>query len=325
MLASLKKSVCAIVLCYGDRLEYLEKTLDAINKNKPGKIALIANDVSNNVLREIERRKSSDSVKYFIVISKKNIGSSGGYSLGLDEVLNKLKYEYLWLLDDDNCPEADALDALLTCHEKTSNGRSCAIAARRVTPGYHDRFGGWTGGLPKEGTCVGFHVFNYFNKLTEKKASEKDVICLPWSVYGGLLIPSELARSIGLPKKDFFLYGDDLEWTLRITRSGKKIFACPKAIIHDLSPSWNAVGGKGSNLRRRIQDLDSFRVYYEVRNRTWINRQYYPGKIYLYFFNKTIFMISAWVMALRYARLERFRLIKKAIRDGEMGRLGASF
>jgi len=133
------------------------------------------------------------------------------------------------------------------------------------------------------------------------------------------------SRKIGFPKKDFFIYGDDLEWTLRINHCDKKILACPNAVINDLSPSWNCVGGKGGNLKRRIRDLDSFRVYYEVRNRTWINRRYYPGRLYLYLLNKSIFIIAAFMIAIRYKRIKRFILIKRAIKDGELNRLGVFY
>lgn len=320
----IKNDVCVIILCYGDRLSYLKRVLDSVCSNNPGKIVLIANAVSADVMREIQGRTSINHSMYYPVISETNLGSAGGYALGIGEAISRFKYKYYWLLDDDNCPEDDALDALISCCNNAPIDRDFAVASRRVTPGNLDPLGGWAGETPRNGTCVGFHILNFLYKPQIRKRHLSDFVLLSWSVYGGLLIPYELIRNIGLPKKEFFLYGDDLEWTYRIIRNGKMILTCPESRINDLSPSWNYSGG-GSNLRRRICDADPFRVYYEVRNRTWINRKHFPGNTFTYMINKSIFLMSTLLISLRYGKLERFWLIRKAIKDGENGRLGSNF
>ena len=317
----IQSNVSVVVLCYGDRLECLIKTLDSIENNNPGRIILVGNAVSLRVRDEIERRTATFNGKYSIVFSTINVGSAGGYAIGIESALNFTECDLLWLLDDDNCPNEETLDTLLECWHNNSSDPNTAVATRRKTLLEHeDPLDGWVGGLPINGTCIGFHILNLISLRIIK--DNNSPTCLPWSVYGGLLIPTLLVRQIGLPRSDFFLYGDDLEWTRRIIISGGRIIPCPDAEIVDLFPSWNMTGSKRSNLRRRISDLEAFRVYYEVRNRTWIARHYFPGNRIVYFLNRSAYLLTSWIVAIRYNRFKRFCLIKRAILDGEMDQLG---
>lgn len=316
-----RENVTVVVLCFGDRLECLLKTLDFIEKNSPGHIILVGNAVSNRVRKEIERRAATCSGNYSTIFSTMNVGSAGGYALGIELALNFTECDLLWLLDDDNCPKADTLDTILKCWNDNASDPNTAVATHRKTiQDYDDPLDGWVGGVPKDGSCIGFHVFNLVSSRITGHGDKPKF--LPWSVYGGLLTPTSLIRQIGLPKQEFFLYGDDLEWTRRIISIGGRIITCPDAEIVDLCPSWNMTGIKGSNLRRRIVDLEAFRVYYEVRNRTWIARNYFPGNRIIYFLNRSLYLLVSLISATRYNRLKRFCLINRAILEGERGQLG---
>lgn len=315
-----QKDVCAVVLCYGDRLESLKDTLNALERNNPGKIVLVGNAVSQRVGQEIEQRFSKDRTRYHSVTSQTNLGSAGGYALGIETALSFPECNFLWLLDDDNSPQDHSLEALLACWETApANTLRAVVAHRKTREGYSKAATEWIRATPREGSCVGFH---FLNLIFRHHGIVSEQSTLPWSAYGGLLIPANLVRKIGLPRRDFFLYGDDMEWTLRITWESGQIVTCPEAEVIDLCPSWNMIGEQGSNLRRRIRDLESFRVYYEVRNRTWIARRYFQGYRFVYLINRALFILLTALLAVRYRRLNRFRLIRRAIRDGEMGILG---
>lgn len=315
-------TVAVIVLCYGDRLDPLLQTLDSIENTNPNKIILVGNAVSAKVCNEMQRRAQDQADRYLLVFSDVNIGSAGGYGLGIETALASTDCTLFWLLDDDNKPDEGALKNMVACwHRQKPDKDRTAIAARRIAlPDQQTASYGWPGDVPKAGSCIGFHFGNFFFRNNARRSDVPRF--LPWSVYGGLLIPLILLKRIGVPKQDFFLYGDDLEWTLRITAGGGQIVPCASAVVTDLCPSWHMTGGKGSNLRRRIRDLDAFRVYYEVRNRTWIARQYFSGSRSMYFFNRACYLFVSWLLAIRYGRWQRFALIKQALNDGENGRLG---
>ena len=53
-------------------------------------------------------------------------------------------------------------------------------------------------------------------------------------LIGTLLVvvwPREVVERIGLPRKDFFICSDDLEWTLGAKLAGFAAFAVPSAVI----------------------------------------------------------------------------------------------
>lgn len=292
--------------------------LDALECNGVTWIVLVANAVSDRVDKEIRSRAAGDPDRYRVVESNENVGSAGGYALGLKRALEQ-PADYLWLLDDDNCPREDCLSQIFQQLQKLAEGNLTAVAASGVDlsgggPASRGEVGRW----PRPGSCIGFHLRN----LVAERGNTSDAR-LDWAAYGGLLLPHELVRRIGFPREEFFLYGDDLEWTARIRRVGGQILACPQAILQELAPTWDT-GSKRQmgNLEQRVLSPNPDRVYYEVRNRTWIVRHYFPGKAAVYTLNRIIFLTAEFILALRYRRFGRFLLIYRAIRDGEHGRLG---
>jgi hypothetical protein len=77
-----------------------------------------------------------------------------------------------------------------------------------------------------------------------------------------LFIHKNLIDNIGFPNEKFYLYGDDTEWTYRITKGGGKIYLILESIIVDLEPFW---GINGNFLIDKIQK-DKRRFYYACRN-----------------------------------------------------------
>ena len=58
-------------------------------------------------------------------------------------------------------------------------------------------------------------------ELLNSIALEKAVPILSAS-FGSLLIKREVIKHVGYPSKDFFIWGDDAEYTLRVIKNGYK-------------------------------------------------------------------------------------------------------
>ena len=59
-----------------------------------------------------------------------------------------------------------------------------------------------------------------------------------------VMISREVIERVGLLDDDFFLYFEDLDYSLRVKEAGLKVMYCPKSIIwHKISRS---TGGAGS-------------------------------------------------------------------------------
>lgn len=330
-------SVCTIILAYGARTEQLQKVLAGVFEQRTGHVIVVANTVTNETRQILANFTKFHPGCLEILPSDENLGSAGGYALGLSTAIKK-SYEYFWLLDDDNLPQEGALAALLAAfsfHQQSiKKGELVLQSLRESLPEMmdilHKRCQPST---PRPASFIGFHIFNLwqdFMSLLSTNGSKgiaalnngKDVIQLHWAPYGGLFFHREAIKNLGLPNPLFFLYADDLAYTLNFTSQGGNLFLVPDSRITDIEPVWNATGGKTSNTYRRLKVLSSKKTYYEVRNRIYLGRTMFPGHPLMYLLNKWLYITLLGLLALYYRCGERFKLILRAVNDGERGRLG---
>ena len=124
------KSVCALVVTY-NRSKYLQKALEGIiNQQKEVSGVLIFNnnstdnteemlidlgyidakcdEIAENHLYETER----DGRCFYYYHNQENLGGAGGFANGI-ELISKLDYDYVWIMDDDVYPEPDCLGKIM--------------------------------------------------------------------------------------------------------------------------------------------------------------------------------------------------------------------
>jgi GT2 family glycosyltransferase len=323
------RGVYAAILAFGDRPSSLVQVLDALEQSAIDRIAIVAASVSGDTLTELAKRQSQSPGKYLVRQFADNLGSAGGYAEACSLCLSQSDCRWIWLLDDDNLPDADALTTLFsTIDQAPAGSKPIALACFRPSlpelniPDIRP----WRV-PPHKGGCAGFHLYKLLDNLHQRSRlpDTGDEVSIFWAVYGGMLVPREILEACGLPRKDFFLYSDDLEWTSRISSAGFEIHLLRKAIVHDLQPPWNASGNYASDLARRIVQLPALRVYYELRNRNWLALNRFAGPRWLYAINRISYTALMFILCLRYRRMDRFRLMNSALRDAELGRLGKTY
>ncbi len=284
----------------------------------------------------------NDYIKYYdgkleVLTSNENIGSAGGYALGLHAAI-EASHEYLWLLDDDNLPQKNSLSSLLDAYLIYSGKmRKEELVLQSLRESLPEMLEILTNNrpqaLPRPSSFIGFHVFNLLDFLFSKLfmniqkdnlnlSHRQKFIRLHFAPYGGLFFHRDAIKMIGLPNPLFFLYADDFAYTLNFTIQGGSLFLVTDSRIMDLEPVWNSVGERTSNLYRRLKVLSSSKTYYEVRNRIYLDRMLFPGHPIMYFINKWLYIIILGVFSLFYFCGARFKLIMRAINDGENGHLG---
>lgn len=321
--------VYAAILAFSDRTSNLVQILDALEQSAVDHIVVIATCVSVRTHSELISRQSRSPGRYIIQKSADNLGSAGGYAEACRVCLNQPDCHWVWLLDDDNLPGTSTLPTLLATIDRTPSGsKPPALACFRPSlpelniPDVRP----WRV-RPYKGGCAGFHMRNLFDSLCRPAPlpDTGDEVPIFWAVYGGLLVPREIFEVCGLPRKELFLYCDDFEWTSRFSAFGFEILLLRKAVIHDLQPPWNASGKYASNLARRICELPAMRVYYELRNRNWLALNRFAGARWLYTLNRAVYITLMFFMCMRFRRMDRFRLMKRALRDAETSHLGKTY
>ncbi|MFA6434224.1 MAG: glycosyltransferase [Elusimicrobiales bacterium] len=214
----------------------------------------------------------------------RNTGSAGGYAEGLRLALER-GCGLIWTLDDDVSPEPDALAwAVGTLKGFPEEERVCAV--RAVGAG---------------------HPVPYPTRLP----------VIPWR---GTLLTAEAVGRAGPPERNFFLYGEDLEYSLRLTRLGYRFYWAPASRCIE-----SRMDGKTElrffGLRARVYS-DPSRLYYAFRNEIYIYLLYRRPADILRVLAYALKLSAAFVLLRPAASVEKIMAISGGIRDGFSGRLG---
>ncbi|SHI67024.1 Glycosyltransferase, GT2 family [Mesonia phycicola] len=258
----IKTKTCAIVVTY-NRLVLLKEVVEALLKvdDNLDKIIVINNastDDTENYLNNIS--VSNSKVEQYLM--SENLGGAGGFYTGLKYAFEQ-GYDYMWLMDDDSIVTPSSLDYLKEAFEKVDNvGYSCSKVV-------------WTDNKP--------HVMN-IPEVSSKNDNgvaffeDKGFINVNSCSFVSMLIHRETIKNVGLPYKDFFIWGDDLEYSKRIIKHGYKGLFCEKSlVIHKTAENYSA------NIQY-CKKTEFWKIEYGIRNRTFMYKSFKDYKyIVLYF------------------------------------------
>jgi GT2 family glycosyltransferase len=250
---------CCVIVTYGNRAELLERVVWSIFKSV-GKIIIVDNNSEQDF-------GYYEGEKVDIIRMGENTGSAGGYKKGL-EAAYKSDCGLIWLLDDDNVPDKDALDILLSYYESfTVKGfKNFALCSDRGGAKFR-QLESYIGGINLP-----------FLKTKETETVNEKVYNIPVCPYGGMLFHKSLLETIGYPDERFFVYCDDYEWSYRITQSGGSIFLIQKSKVNDIDVS--------------DKEENPAKIYYSVRNLTYFKKKLSR--------NKVLFLVGYYLMRLYY-------------------------
>lgn len=310
--------VVAVTVTYGDRFGFL----DAVAKRVLGDAGIarwiiVTNGVAPQLAQKIAGLGGSVITRSFV----RNVGSAPAYAAGIQAAL-ACDADWVWLLDDDNLPAADALKRLLAA------GRALARAGAQRSDiavcAYREHVHGplLRHGPRVRSSFLGFHVRGLLPRLLRplrRPGQWPPTLAVASAPYGGLLLPRELIARIGLPDRRFVLYADDTEYTDRIMRGGGGLYVVTDAQITDLAPSWRS---RSCALRAWLDEPDSARIYYGARNEAWFDSHRLVRSRWLYRLHRSLYCAAWWLLSRREPRRARYALLREAVRAGEDGVLG---
>lgn len=324
-------SVCAVTVTYGERRHLLRRVLASLLKEEAiRRIVVVSNGAQWNV-RALAREVASDTIE--VVELGNNFGFGAGFAAGIKRAC-ELGPELIWLLDDDNEPQGNALAERLVAYASLRAEFSqdkVAVVALRPGPDWRISAGLLPAHIKtRPSSSWSFHVFDVPSKIWHRTpwGSSQGGGTLPPLIetevgpYGGLLFHRDTVKRYGLPRQDFILYRDDLEFTHRIPRDGGAIRLVTSAIIDNLDPPWYASRSASSFQAWLEEGASDMRVFYEARNRTHMDSHCLPHNRLMYWFNRHVYCTTLRIFVLALRRMARFRLLQTAIGDGMAGRRG---
>lgn len=246
--------IYAIVVTY-NRKKLLNRCLDALSKQTYAinKVIVIDN-CSTDYTEEMVNdwiMSNPDWIHYQKL--KENYGGAGGFYYGFKYVM-KNNPDWVVVMDDDAAPEEEYIEKLMMAsHQNQSVG--CFIGTEYV--GYTNRraYGGRRRITDK----------NTLNEVAvNEEEYQKGNFYIDTIVFVGPMIRGDILKKVGCPDKEFFIYYDDTDYSMRL-RKYTDILCIPAARINHRTDFENDVIVEGQKEWRR---------FYMYRNRLMIKKRY---------------------------------------------------
>lgn len=222
-------------------------TIDCINslrniKYKNIEIIVVDNSSTDDSVELLNEYLNKANEK--LIISKQNKGFSAGNNIGI-QYAQLEKMDYVLLLNNDTVVEPDFLSEMINSRQSDSDVMTGTICY------YTDPQKIWFAGgsvNPLTGRTT------HWSKDKEITNLSHEIKEISFVTGCEMLIPIHVITKVGLLDEDYFLYGEDTDYSLRLSKNGIKMLFCPTSII------FHKVSSSTKKLSQTIQ-------YYSVRNR----------------------------------------------------------
>ena len=236
-----------VVLVTFNRIEKLKVALMHYDEQilKPKYIMIVDNCSTDGTKEFLEtwKKESSEYEKEVITLDR-NTGGAGGFYAGMEHAIEK-NADWIWLSDDDAYPRKNAFDEISNYYEKLTQNEKDAIVSLCAAV-YNDGKVHVDHREHMQVTKFKCRMFPSTLEEYKKKAFELDVFS-----YVGVVIKKEALLRAGLDEKDYFIYCDDQEHSIRLRKFGK-IICVPSSIVdHDTKPFNKNVLNWGRYYKRR--------------------------------------------------------------------------
>jgi len=313
--------VTAVTVTYGNRFEYLKQVLDALVFLKIDSICVVLNGINKDVFHKIKRFKKYEFIHFLDL--KENTGSANGFAEGI-KLATEIENDFIWLLDDDNLPQEKALITLKeywkNIDDDEKNNKIALLSYREDRQVYKRAIQEKNKFLMlgRSNSFLGFDLNKLFKKNNNsrfnKNITSGKVIVAP---YGGTFFHKALIDGIGLPNKDFFLYGDDYDFSYRIFLKGGYIKLILESKIEDLEKSFHLKKTRGIFNTRFFLTDSKTRLYYNIRNNIIFEQNFITNKL-KYRFNKSLYFLFTFILLiLKPKHFWKYLLLFRAVNDAK--------
>jgi GT2 family glycosyltransferase len=253
--------VTAVILTY-NRSALLRRCLQAVidQVHQCDCIIVVDNGSTDDTL-EILKSEWIDRVTIYALPN--NIGAAGGFNVGL-HLAYQQGADFIWLMDDDVIAEATALERLLKAES--------FLRAQEISPPYLVSNAQSPEGLPTNTPEIHF-ALNSMAYSTWPLFLDQCIVPVGRATFVSILLPRETIKQFGLPIADLFIWGEDMEFTMRITRNGPGYLVGNSRVIH-VRAAAGAPDVRKETDPRRIKYF-----YYLKRNQMFMRRRLRHGSV----------------------------------------------
>lgn len=250
--------IASVIVTYNRKELMAEALSSLLNQSHPlTKIIIIDNNSTDGTYEYLSKKKLIiDKVNYINL--GQNLGGSAGFYYGIKYALNE-NVDWISLSDDDAILDTDYFEKLM---EVANNNR----AVQAFT------------GTVKTNNQISVRDRSYFSNsvfFSQKVYPETDYRVPFFEIdvftFIGCLLKKELIESVGLPERDYFIWYDDVEYSLRISK---------KTTIVNVS---NAIINHKTNVLDTNKYFPNWKEFYGLRNRLFMIQKHSSSKVKSFF------------------------------------------
>lgn len=251
------KRVITVVVTY-NRKDLLQEGLEALlSSDYENNRILVIDNASTDGTHEM-LQKYIDNQKVFYFNTGKNRGGSYGFSFGSKKAV-EMECDYVWLMDDDCIVKKDSLSKLVSFAEKKKD--DFGYLSSKV--------------LWKDGSMCYMNIPKSDIAKRIKDYDKDQKICI--ASFVSCFIREKVIEEVGLSMADFFIWGDDWEYTYRISKNHPSYYVSDSVVVHKSRTN------TGVNIVSAPDDLLP-RYRYAYRNESYFYHQAgFYGRCYLFF------------------------------------------
>lgn len=251
--------ICTVIVTY-NRLDLLKGAIASLKAQEYPMDLLVVNNGSTDGTKEY-----LEDMEGIILINQDNVGGAGGFYTGFKYAAEH-GYDFAWVMDDDIIARPDTLLELVKAYDFLKGEENVGFLCSNVTN---------SEGYMVNNPEVDNVKLNPTYHSSWNKYLGKGLIGVKSATFVSVFVPCAVVRKVGLPIKEFFIWGDDTEYTTRISKKYKyNSFLVGMSEIQHLR-----VGDKPIKLVE-LTDKNRIKMYQNsIRNEIFLNKKgYYDSK-----------------------------------------------
>lgn len=237
--------ISAVVVTH-NRLELLKECIAALESQtqKLDQIIVINNGSTDGTKKWLQSKNN------LIIVDEENLGGANGFFVGIKKAFDEGS-DWIWCLDDDTIANEDTLENL-------TNSKYF----HKPDTGFISSIVNWTNGdLHKMNAVMPMSNLNIYENIKNDNSVQ-----INGASFVSILISRQAIRECGLPIKEFFIWGDDVEFTNRIAKKYKCYLKLDSIVIHKTKLNETADFSL-------MDESNFFKYKYLIRNHIWFLRK----------------------------------------------------
>lgn len=281
----------SVVIVTYNRCELLKECIQAVlNQSMEPYHVYIVNNASTDGTKEyLDQQKDP---RLIIKNMETNLGGSGGFHEGLSMVKDS-DTDWCIIIDDDAMLHHDFFEQIARqmkedeSHNRQVYAYAGAVTTNGVIQTEHRQFA----------KRPGFQL-----RRTEQQLYEQSSFCCDVASFCGLVIHHSVLDRIGLPEKDYFIWFDDTEYSLRI-RTISDIVVVPTAVLNH----------KVVVTEQEYPRHYTWKDYYGLRNRVYMVRKHgnWTDRVWLRVYQMINYQFRNWLFQLTHKNGQDWKYEKK--------------